>query len=79
MEKFTTTNAVNKSIQLSSTLLTTETSLVLILDYQDHVMEGIRSSDHELIELNGRALAKASKALKVRKRLLSNPYKSHAI
>jgi nicotinamidase-related amidase len=46
---------------LSPTLLSPDDSLVLLLDYQPHVMEGIRSTDHELIELNGRALARASK------------------
>jgi nicotinamidase-related amidase len=50
---------------LSPTLLTPETSLVLILDYQQHVMEGIHSTDHDLIELNGRALARATKVFKV--------------
>jgi nicotinamidase-related amidase len=50
---------------LSSSLLTSETSAVLILDYQAHVMEGIRSTDHGLIELNGGALAKAAKAFNV--------------
>ena len=48
---------------LSPTLLTPETSLVIILDYQHHVMEGIGSTDHALIELNGRALARAAKAV----------------
>ena len=48
---------------LSATLLTPETSLVLLVDYQQHVMEGIFSTDHELIELNGRALARAAKAV----------------
>ena len=48
---------------LSETLLTPETSLVIILDYQHHVMEGIGSTDHALIELNGRALAHAAKAM----------------
>lgn len=50
---------------LSPTLLTPETSLLLIVDYQQHVMEGIKSTDHELIELNGRALARAGKVFKV--------------
>lgn len=50
---------------LSATLLTPETSLLLILDYQPHVMKDIRSMDHELIELNGRGLARASKVFKV--------------
>ncbi|MBC7896295.1 MAG: isochorismatase family protein [Cytophagaceae bacterium] len=50
---------------LSSTLLTTDTSLVMLLDYQKHVIDGIHSTDHELIELNGRALARASTAFKV--------------
>ena len=50
---------------LSTGLLTPETSLVLLLDYQHHVMEGIASTDHALIELNGRALARVSKALEV--------------
>ena len=48
---------------LSETLLTPETSLVILLDYQHHVMEGIASTDHELIELNARALARAAKAV----------------
>lgn len=65
MEKSTTTNPANKGRQLSPTLLTPDTSLVLILDYQDHVMEGIKSTDHELIELNGSALARVSKAFPV--------------
>ena len=42
---------------LSPALLTPETSAVLILDYQPHVIEGVRSGDQELIELNARALA----------------------
>lgn len=50
---------------LSASLLTPETSAVLILDYQAHVMEGIHSTDLPLIELNGRALARASKAFNV--------------
>jgi nicotinamidase-related amidase len=50
---------------LSPTLLTPESSLILVLDYQEHVLKGIRSTDHELIELNGRALARASKVFKV--------------
>jgi len=50
---------------LSATLLTPETSLLLILDYQEHVMKDIHSTDLELIELNGRALARASKVFKV--------------
>ncbi len=64
MEK-TTGSTHSNSPQLSSTLLTPETSLVLILDYQEHVMEGIHSHDHELIELNGKALAKGAKGFKV--------------
>jgi len=39
--------------------------LVLILDYQQHVMDGIHSTDHDLIELNGRALARATKVFNV--------------
>jgi nicotinamidase-related amidase len=50
---------------LSSTLLTPDDSLVLILDYQAHVIEGIRSTDHELLELNGQALARATKVFDV--------------
>ncbi|MBC7887017.1 MAG: isochorismatase family protein [Ferruginibacter sp.] len=65
MEKSTTTNTASNGSNLSPTLLTTETSLVIILDYQDHVMEGIKSTDHEFIELNAKALAKASKSMKV--------------
>ena len=60
-----TARPASDGTQLSDTLLTTETSLVLILDYQQHVMDGIESTDHELIELNGRALARVSKAFKV--------------
>lgn len=48
---------------ISPALLTPETSLVLILDYQHHVIEGITSGDQELIELNVRALARAAKAV----------------
>ena len=48
---------------LSEALLTPESSLVIILDYQHHVLEGIGSTDHALIELNGRALARAAKAV----------------
>jgi nicotinamidase-related amidase len=51
--------------KLSNTLLTPETSLLVILDYQAHVMKDIRSTDLGLIELNGRALARASKVFKV--------------
>lgn len=65
MKNSLTTNTSNKGSNLSPTLLTTETSLVLILDYQDHVMEGIKSTDQELIELNAKALAKASKFMNV--------------
>lgn len=50
---------------LSPALLTAETSAVVILDYQEHVMDGIYSTDHELIELNGRALARATKTFNV--------------
>ena len=50
---------------LSPALLTAETSAVLIVDYQQHVMDGIRSADHELIELNGRALARAARTFQV--------------
>ena len=50
---------------LSETLLTPETSLVILLDYQHHVMEGIGSTDQELIEFNARALARAAKAAQV--------------
>lgn len=50
---------------MSSVLLTTETSLVVIVDYQSHVMKDIESSDHGLIELNARALARSSKAFEV--------------
>ena len=49
----------------SPILLTPETSAVLILDYQQHVMEGIQSIDLELLEVNGRALAKATKTFNV--------------
>ncbi len=49
----------------SPMLLTPETSAVLILDYQKHVLKDIDSTDHALIELNGLALAKASKVFKV--------------
>ena len=50
---------------LSTKLLTPETSLVLLIDYQKHVLAGIGSADRELIELNGRALARAAKELEV--------------
>ena len=50
---------------LSATLLTPQTSTVLLVDYQQHVMEGITSADHGLIELNGRALARATKVFDV--------------
>ena len=50
---------------LSSAFLTPETSAVLILDYQQHVLDGIKSTDLELIELNGRALGRATKLFKV--------------
>lgn len=50
---------------MSDVLLTPESSLVMIVDYQQHVMKGIGSHDHELIELNGQALARASRAFKV--------------
>ena len=49
----------------SPSLLTPETSTVLILDYQQHVLKDIRSTDHALIELNALALAKATKVFKV--------------
>jgi nicotinamidase-related amidase len=51
--------------KLSPTLLTPESSLILILDYQAHVIKDIKSTDHELIELNARALARAGKVFKV--------------
>lgn len=51
--------------KLSPTLLTPETSIVLLLDYQKHVMDGIGSTDHTLIELNARSLARAGKVFKV--------------
>lgn len=50
---------------LSPALLTPETSAVLILDYQQHVMDGIHSTDLELIALNGQALARATKTFNV--------------
>ena len=50
---------------LSPVLLTPETSVVLILDYQSHVLKDIGSTDHELIELNGGAIARAAKVFKV--------------
>lgn len=50
---------------LNPALLTPETSAVLILDYQQHVMDGIHSTDLQLIELNGRALARATKTFGV--------------
>lgn len=50
---------------MSDVLLTPESSLVMIVDYQAHVMKGIASHDHELIELNGQALTRASKAFNV--------------
>ena len=65
MEKTTTSHTAGNGSQLSPTLLTPDTSLVLILDYQAHVMEGIKSHDHELIELNGKALARGAKGFNV--------------
>jgi nicotinamidase-related amidase len=50
---------------LSPAILTPETSAVVIVDYQQHVMDGIRSTDLELIELNGRALARGTQTFKV--------------
>ena len=50
---------------MSDVLLTPETSLVLIVDYQRHVLEGVRSNDLGLIELKARALARASRAFRV--------------
>ena len=50
---------------LSPALLTPETCAILILDYQQHVMDGIQSTDLELIALNGQALARASKTFGV--------------
>lgn len=50
---------------LSPTLLTADSSLLLILDYQKHVMDGVGSGDHQLIELNARALARAGKVFEV--------------
>jgi nicotinamidase-related amidase len=50
---------------LSAALLTAETSVVLLLDFQKQVMDTIGSGDHGLIELNARALARASRAFEV--------------
>jgi nicotinamidase-related amidase len=50
---------------LSPALLTTGTSAVLLVDYQQHVLNDIHSHDHELIEFNGRALARATKVFNV--------------
>ncbi len=50
---------------LTPALLTPETTAVLILDYQKHVMDGIHSTDLGLTELNGRALARATKIFEV--------------
>ena len=50
---------------LSPALLTAESSAVLIVDYQQHVMDGIHSTDLELIELNGQALARATRVFDV--------------
>jgi hypothetical protein len=47
--KQSTTNTDSKGSVLSPTLLTTETSLVLILDYQEHVMKDIKSTGLGLI------------------------------
>ena len=49
----------------SPSLLTPETSTVLILDYQNHVLKDIHSTDHALIELNSLALARATRVFKV--------------
>jgi nicotinamidase-related amidase len=50
---------------LSPTLLTPETSVVLVLDYQEHVMAGIHSHDHAYIEHQGKALARATQVFDV--------------
>lgn len=65
MENLTKTNTTNNGKQLSPTLLTAETSLLLLVDYQAHVMKDIYSTDHELIELNGQARARAGKVFDV--------------
>jgi hypothetical protein len=43
----------------------TESGLVLIVDYQSDVLKAVRSPDHELVELIGGALARASRAFRV--------------
>jgi nicotinamidase-related amidase len=50
---------------ISDKLLTPKTSAVLLVDYQQHVIDGIHSTDLELIELNGQALARAAKTFDV--------------
>ena len=50
---------------LSPALLTPESSLVLILDYQPHVIKGVGSGDPGLIELNAHALAQATRVFGV--------------
>ncbi|MEO7635216.1 MAG: isochorismatase family protein [Sphingomicrobium sp.] len=50
---------------ISPTLLTPETSAVLLIDYQQHVLKDITSADQALIALNGRALAHAARALEI--------------
>lgn len=50
---------------LSPTLLMPETSTVILVDYQQHVMKDVGSGDHDLIEFNARALARMSKAVGV--------------
>lgn len=59
------TNTIATNMKLSPTLLTADTSLLLLVDYQSHVMKDIHSTDHELIELNGQALARAGKVFDV--------------
>lgn len=50
---------------MSDILLTPESSLVLIVDYQKHVLDGVQSGDQGLIELNAQALARASRGFGV--------------
>jgi nicotinamidase-related amidase len=54
-----------RTTMLTPALLTPETSAVLIVDYQQSVMDGIHSTDLDLIALNGLALAKATRTFDV--------------
>lgn len=50
---------------LSSKLLTTNTSVLMIIDYQQDVLDFIGSGDRELIAFQGKAVARAGRAFGV--------------